>query len=297
MKPYFIAEIGSNHNQDLDRIERLINASCDAGFDAVKFQYFKADDLWSKESQDMIAAAKPGELSKDLLFDASIYAQQNGIDIGCSIFNPDDTYEISHIVDFLKVSSYECLYDKLVSACLETDKKVIISTGMCDYTEINSIYQKVIRRNNDGNKNVALMHCVSDYPASIKNIRFDILDWMLRAFGFNDFVKIGYSDHTKSSAAIVMAATLGAEIFELHVDLDDKQGIETKHGHCWDFNSAKAIIKSCHEAFNIMDWANINRFLIKSTYDTIKNERKDRVNIGFRTDNSDGKRPQIAYRR
>jgi len=240
--PYFIAEIGSNHNQDEERLTNLIESARRVGFDAIKLQYYKADKLWSPEFPERIEAAKRGEIEKIPLLKIKQLCNSNHIAFGCSVFNKCDVEYVFPFVDFLKISSYECLRDDLIQKCKETNLPVFVSTGMCNRDEIISIFCNDILHKED-----VMFHCISSYPANIDDMRIDILQWMKNNFGRN--LNIGYSDHTCEETAVLCSIAAGANIIEMHVDLDDMQGNESKYGHCWRFYDSRILIEKAEKMF------------------------------------------------
>ena len=138
-KPFLIAEISSNHNADLDRATDLIKMAANVGFDAVKFQLFKIDELFSKEILDkskLHRQRKNWELPLEFIDKLSALSRSLGLKFGCTPFYLGAVYELEPYVDFYKISSYEILWLKLFEACCDTGKPLIFSTGMANAMEI-----------------------------------------------------------------------------------------------------------------------------------------------------------------
>ena len=278
-KIYFIAEIGSNHNQDSQRLRHLINAAKNTGFDAIKLQYYKAEKLWAPEFPERIAAAKKGELSLQMLSDAEYWSAYKKIGCGCSVFHKEDVKDVQQYVDFLKVASFECMRFDLIEECHKYNKPLFVSTGMCDRNEVYSLLRHFDQQQD------AVFHCISEYPTSAEKARIDILKAIVQMLSYTA-IKIGYSDHTKSRGAILAAINAGANIIEMHFDLDDGEGAETSLGHCWRSHEAKELITDAREMKNCdlsLNW--MNDF----------SGREDRKNVGLRSD-SDGMRPLKSER-
>ena len=140
---YFVSELGSNHNQNPARLIKLIEVAKFCGFDAIKLQYYKAKKLWSKEFPDRIANAKRGEITEEVLAHSKQLCNLHKIGFGCSVFHIEDVETVSRYVDFLKVSSYECMNFELIKKCKETNLPVFVSTGMCTRSEIYSITKEM----------------------------------------------------------------------------------------------------------------------------------------------------------
>jgi len=283
-KVFFIAEIGSNHNQDLSRLEELIFRAELAGCDAIKLQYYDPETLWSPEFPERREAARKGRTTWEMLVKAATFCYDGKLGLGCSVFDIDTVEEVSKQVDFLKIASYESMWNELITTCRRTYKPLFLSTGMCDVLEIYQQARKMWPTPED-----VIFHCVSNYPTKIEEARLDILELMVRTYKTNPFINIGYSDHTSKPSAIFSALSLGATVFECHVDLDDRKGIESKHGHCWSFGSLKRTIKTCHEM----------KALEPDSEGLMENfiDRVDRKDIGLRVDPSDGMRPMKEFRK
>lgn len=212
----WIAEIGSNHNQDVLRMKRLIIESKKAGFTHVKLQKFNGKKLIHGQDKSNI------ELSDELFLEAVKFATAQDIKIGCSVFDIESLNFVAPYVDFLKISSFDVEREDLISACLHKRKHVIISYGMNNINEINKhIFEHPIY--------TIPMICISKYPTQLNECRMGRYDKIEKYTN----QKIGWSDHTVSEIAILTAISKGATWIETHVDLDDMQGAESHHGHVW----------------------------------------------------------------
>lgn len=275
---FFVAEIGGNHNQNEDRLIALINSAKSAGFDAVKLQYYNPDKLWSDGFEEQREAARAMTLPADLLQSASIHCKNIGISLGCSVFDLEVVEAVAKQVNFLKIASYECMWFDLIKKCRMQGKPLFISTGMCNMVEINSIAMKAWPRKED-----AIFHCSALYPSTIENCKIDFINKIYR---LDQYSNIGYSDHTVEPAVLFRAIGLGANIIEMHFDLDGMQGAESKiANHCW----SRALCK-----ITISDLRKFN-YLLK--IDPIReDEREDRKNAHLRADPEDGMRPMKLFR-
>ena len=225
----FIAEVSSNHAQDLNRSIAFVHAAAEAGFDAVKFQLFRVAQLFAPE----ILAKSPQhrkrvawELPLEHLAPLAKRCQEKGVEFSCTPFYLDAVKELEPYVAFYKVASYELLWTDLLKACAATHKPVIISTGMAIMPEIKAA---VTTLENGGAKDVTVLHCVSAYPSPPEQSNLSAIDTIRRATG----AKTGWSDHSRSPAVIERAVHhWNAETIELHLDLDGT-GEEYHTGHCW----------------------------------------------------------------
>ena len=286
--PYFIAEISSNHNGDLQRCFKFIDEAKKAGFDAVKFQLFKVDDLFTKETlnrKSFLKRRKRWELPLNFLSKIRKRCTYNKIDFGCTPFYLDAVDELNKYVDFFKIASYELLWDDLFKKCISTKKRVIFSTGMSTTKEINSRLN-FFRKKKSSNFDV--MHCISSYPTKIKNLNLKSIPFirsLIKNKKFTKKIRVGWSDHSVNDAVIYKSIfKYNAELIEMHVDLDNK-GNEHKFGHCWLFKDSKRIIE------NVKLLQNSIEFFGKKVSDQEKKERN------WRTDNIDGLRPLTKIRK
>ena len=138
----FIAEVSSNHNQDLNRCLSFIRTSKSIGCYAVKFQLFKIESLFTQNvlnSSKEHKKRKKWELPVSFLPILADRCKQNKIKFSCTPFYLDAVDELRPYVDFYKIASYELLWDDLLEKCAQTGKKVIISTGMSTISEIREV--------------------------------------------------------------------------------------------------------------------------------------------------------------
>ena len=135
----FIAEVSSNHSQNINRAIEFINIASEIGCDAVKFQLFKIDKLFAPE---ILAKSKEHrnrkqwELPIDFLPILSKKCKEKKILFSCTPFYLEAVKELEPYVDFYKIASYELIWDDLLIACAQKKKPVIISTGMATLNEI-----------------------------------------------------------------------------------------------------------------------------------------------------------------
>src|SRR6185312_1265699 len=128
-----IAEVGSNHNRDLDRALRLLDACADAGCQAAKLQVFRVDDLFAPEVLAVrpdLRARRAWELPLELLDPIADRCRARGLALGATPFGLWAVEPLAARVDFLKVASYELLWHDLIRACAATGLPLVVSTGM-----------------------------------------------------------------------------------------------------------------------------------------------------------------------
>jgi N-acetylneuraminate synthase len=225
----FIAEVSSNHAQDLDRSIAFVDAAAAAGFDAVKFQLFRVDQLFAPE----ILAKSPQhrkrvawELPLEHLAPLARRCRDKGVEFSCTPFYLEAVKQLEPHVAFYKVASYELLWTDLLKACAATGKPVIISTGMAIMPEIEAAVATLEKA---GARDVTVLHCVSAYPSPPEQSNLSAIAAIRKQTG----AKTGWSDHSRTPAVIERAVHhWNADTIELHLDLDGT-GEEYHTGHCW----------------------------------------------------------------
>ncbi len=229
----FIAEIGSNHNRDPDRLRALVQAAAGAGCDAVKLQVFRVDDLFAPEAlaaQPELSRRSAWEFALELLPEVRAACDAFGVKLGATPFGLWAVEALEPYVDFLKVASYEVLWHDLLRACAATGKPLIVSTGMATEEEIAAAVEAV------GTDELRLLHCVSGYPTPPEQSNLAAIETLRTRFG----CPVGWSDHTGRDDVVVRAvARWGASDVELHIDLDGR-GFEAGE-HNWTSAGIRAL--------------------------------------------------------
>jgi len=226
--PYVVAELSSNHTQDLHVAKALLEGCAAAGVDAVKIQtytaetmtldvelpdYYIQDGLWqSQRLFDLYQVAQtPWEWTEELLNAAS--------GLGLAFFStPFDLTAVEFLETFdmpaYKIASFELTDLPLLRSVAKTGKPIIASTGMATHGEIAEAVDELTAH---GCTQLALLKCTSSYPARHEALNLRLIPQMKADFG----VPIGYSDHTIGKTASIAAVALGACIIEKHVMLAD----------------------------------------------------------------------------
>ena len=229
--PYVIAEMSANHNGDINNAYKIIDMAKTSGADAVKLQTYHPDTitmdintpefmieggLWDGQSLYELykGAFMPWEWHQPL-FD---YAKEVGITIFSS---PFDNTAVDLLEDLntpaYKIASFEAVDLPLIKYVAQTGKPMIISTGMANSEEI----QEAIEAAREGGcKELAILHCVSGYPAPAEDYNLRTLVDMQKKFG----LVTGLSDHTINNTTAITSVALGASIIEKHVTLDRNGG-------------------------------------------------------------------------
>jgi pseudaminic acid synthase len=229
--PFIIAEMSANHNGRIEDAFKIVDLAVEAGADAIKMQTYRPDTitlkshrpeffieegLWKGQTlYDLYEKAHtPWEWHKPL-FD---HARTRGITIFSS---PFDKTAIDLLEDLnapaYKIASFEAVDLELIAYAASTGKPLIISTGMADADEIG---EAITAARDAGCKEIAILHCVSGYPAPPQDYNLRIIPDMIERFG----LVTGLSDHTMDNATAIASIALGASIIEKHFTLDRNGG-------------------------------------------------------------------------
>ena len=229
--PYVIAEVSANHNGRLDVALRLIEEAKKAGADAVKLQTYTADTitldadtedfqirggLWDGKTLYQLykEAHMPWEWHEPLF----AHARKVGIPIFSSPFDRT-AVDLLHSLDApaFKIASFEAVDLPLIRYVASKGKPMIISTGMADHEEIQ---EAIDAARSGGCTHLAILHCVSGYPAPAEDYNLRTVPDMVQRFG----LVTGLSDHTLDNTTAVTSVALGASLIEKHFTLDRSGG-------------------------------------------------------------------------
>lgn len=226
MSVYIIAEAGVNHNGSFELACKLVDAAKSAGVDCIKFQTFKSKNLVShaaqkagyqkattgdSSQQDML---KKLELSYDEFIALKEYCDKVGITFLSTPFDFDSIDFLKSIdMPFWKIPSGEITNLPYLLALAKTGKPIVMSTGMCEMAEIQAAVD-VLEEN--GTKEIKLLHCNTEYPTPYEDVNLKAMQTMRDTFD----MEVGYSDHTKGIEVPIAAVALGATVIEKHFTLD-----------------------------------------------------------------------------
>ncbi|WP_432662688.1 N-acetylneuraminate synthase [Wukongibacter baidiensis] len=227
MRTFIIAEIGVNHNGDINLAKKLIDAAKDAGADSVKFQTFKAKNIVSKYAekanyqkettdnkesqfnmiQNLEMSFKDFEILKSYCDEKEILFMSTPFDIESIKFLD----EIG--LDIFKIASGEITNLPYLKEIGKLKKKIIISSGMATLGEIEDALEILKEA---GTVDITVLHCNTEYPTPMEDVNLKAMNTIKEAFK----VEVGYSDHTVGIEVPVAAVAMGAQVIEKHFTLD-----------------------------------------------------------------------------
>ncbi|WP_336024889.1 N-acetylneuraminate synthase family protein [Halobellus salinisoli] len=220
---FVIAEAGSNHNGNLDIAKELIDVAVDAGADAVKFQTFRAKDLYVEESgeveyldddRSIYEIIESMEMPYEWIPELHDYCLNREIQFMSTPFDERSAAELEEYVPAWKVASYTSSHIPFLEYLADTGKPIIMSTGA---HELEEVAESVTALREAGASKLVLLQCVAAYPTPISEINVSVVKTLQDEFD----VPTGLSDHTLDPVtAPSAAAVLGASVVEKHFTLD-----------------------------------------------------------------------------
>jgi N,N'-diacetyllegionaminate synthase len=241
---FVIAEVGSNHGQNIDTALQYIKIAAECGADAVKFQYFDADDLVPidhvarKEVEGYVTPVEwipklhEACINSEVIFFASTF--------NLKLFEIlDSSGVLMH-----KIASSEVLNPGMLLAAGRTMKPTLISFGMSEWYEVE-LAMKILSETE--NNQIIPLHCIAKYPLETAEANLLIIEKLRKRFGG----LVGFSDHTQSTEIGAWAAMLGARVFEKHITLDNKS-TGADHGYALEPKEFQKYVNGIRESISAL---------------------------------------------
>ncbi|NBC17810.1 MAG: polysaccharide biosynthesis protein [Bacteroidetes bacterium] len=247
--PYVIAEIGSNHNGDMDLCRRLIDAAAEAGADCVKFQSWTMTSMVSEtayRNSDTLREEMEAYLfTPEQHRQAAAHCRERGITFASTPFSPGEADLLEQLdVPFFKIASMDVNNLRLLRYVARKGRPMIVSTGMATLGEVEQAVRAI---RDEGNQDLVLLHCVSLYPVEPPQVHLRNMETLRTAFD----VPVGFSDHSLGTALPLAAIALGACVIEKHFTLDkDLPGWD--HAISADPSEMRTIVEDGREVFEAL---------------------------------------------
>lgn len=224
---FIIAEVGVNHNGDLELAKRLIREAAQCGADCVKFQTFKAERVVLRNApkahyqlkttsvdESQLDMLKSLEMSMDAYVEIIKCCEEEGVLFISTPYNVEDVDFLDELgVAAYKLASIHAAEPWFARYVATKGKPVILSTGMATMSEIDATVRAI---KETGNNDLILLQCTTNYPSRIEDSNLLAMKTMQEAFK----VVAGYSDHTDDDTACIVSVALGAKVIEKHFTLD-----------------------------------------------------------------------------
>jgi N-acetylneuraminate synthase/N,N'-diacetyllegionaminate synthase len=229
---YIIAEVGVNHNGDLELAKKLIREAALCGADCVKFQTFKADQVVTKDApkaayqlkttpkdESQVLMLEKLEMNMDSYQEIMNCCEENGVLFMSTPYNIEDVDFLEKLgVSVYKLASMHAAEPWFASYVAKTGKPVILSTGMATLDEVRLTVDAMRKT---GNEQIILLQCTTNYPSLLEDTNLLAMQSLAEQFG----LIVGYSDHTSDDIACIVSIGLGAKVIEKHFTLDkDMEG-------------------------------------------------------------------------
>lgn len=223
---FIVAEVGVNHNADIELGKRLIDLAVEAGVDAVKFQSFKADHLLLKsvqkapyqmkttdQKETQYQMLKRLEINREQMLELQDYCEKKNTIFMTTPFEEESLKEVRDMnVSAIKVAATDITNIKFLRQIASLGKPIILSAGMCYLEEIRTALNTVLPIN----PNVILLQCTANYPIQNDEVNLKVIPRLRSEFD----VIVGYSDHSVGIGAAPYAVALGAKLVEKHFTLN-----------------------------------------------------------------------------
>lgn len=227
--PYIIAEIGANHNGDMELAKKMIDSAKSCGCDAVKFQSWTPDSLVAQEEyyrnrqyddspkkhfgslKDMV---KKYYLREDQHWELKRYCNNIGIEFCSTPFSKEEANLLEEMkVPFYKIASMDINNLSFLGHVARKQKPILLSTGMATLAEIENAVRTI---ESEGNFQIILLHCIAIYPPAYEDINLNNIPMLRQTFGY----PVGFSDHTIGTSIPLASVALGTCLIEKHFTLD-----------------------------------------------------------------------------
>lgn len=240
-----IAEIGVNHEGNLQNALQLTKLACSAGADIVKFQSYSPERFVAANDAPRRERVQKFGLSKDDFLTIYQLSKSLGVQFMSTPITEDWVDTLNPLCPAFKIASGDITFKPVIQKAARTGKPLIISTGAATIEEIDQAVNWVREEvgKDSLKERLILMHCVSAYPAPIEQANILSIPFLKERYG----LRVGYSNHVIGMSACLAAVALGADVIEVHFT-DCKEGREFRdHALSFDQNDLKKFIQTANE--------------------------------------------------
>ena len=274
-KPYIVAEMGTNHNGNMDKAKKMIDAAKESGCNCVKFQSWSKDTIFSKKVYEnnfflqddyrnrtdytLEEIVDKYSIDREDHYMLKAYCDSIGIEFNSTPFSKREVDLLADElkVSFIKIASMDLNNIPFLKYVANKGLPVVLSTGLCNLADVSNAVN-CLKEN--GCDNIVLLHCVSIYPPENNMVNLNNIDMLRQTFN----CKIGYSDHTLGTIAPILAMGKGVCIIEKHFTID-------KNMEGWDHK-----ISANPEELSIICKAAETAYKMLGSYQKVVNENKER---------------------
>ena len=227
-RTYIVAEIGANHNGDMELARKMVRSAKDLGCDSVKFQSWDttlfSESVYQHDSEQRKADGDSGSnlremveryaVPQDKMAALRAFCADIGIDFASTPFSPREVQDLVDLdAPFIKIASMDLTNDHLLRIAAQTGKPIVLSTGLSTLSEIDHAVATIEA---EGNRDIVILHCVSLYPPRDEQVNLNNMDMLGETFGY----PVGFSDHTIGTEISLAAISKGAVLLEKHFTLE-----------------------------------------------------------------------------
>lgn len=222
IKPYIVAELNSSHRGKIDVAKKMVDAAKECGCDAVKFQSWTPESLYCSSYYEQNPISKRMvrgfSMPQESLMELAEYCRQIDIDFSSTPYCKE---EVDFLIEqcrvpFVKIASMDINNLPFLRYVAKTKVPIVLSTGMANIDEIDKAVSVI---NEEGNKDICILHCVSLYPVQPADVNLNNIRMLKDRFKEHE---VGYSDHTIGTEVACAAVAMGAVLIEKHFTLDNK---------------------------------------------------------------------------
>ena len=276
---YFVAEIGANFDNSLDKAKKLCDAAKEAGADCAKFQSFISEKIVApKGFQKMQLKGVHGswgrpvnEVFKDAEFPREwhLIVKEHCDNIGIHFSTSPYDFEAVDLcmeldLPFIKIGSGEITWLEMIEKIASKQKPIVLATGDATLSEIDDAIRTI---ESTGNKNLILLQCITNYPSMIESANINVLKTYQSAFD----VLTGYSDHSFGDVVILGSIALGGVFVEKHFTLN-KTDKGPDHPHSMNVTEFKTMVERVRQLEKAM--GSTKKFVVEEEHETVLVQRR-----------------------